>query len=346
MAFHPPDRRPAPARPLRAPRPEHAHARPDPGAVRRRHRGDRADRRYRLLVASVDWPEHRPQPCPPHRPVRVHDHRKVLGGPRVALAGADVRRRSALGYLGLFLAPSRSASRRGARLPPAPLRRFGEIRRSRFRSRRPCSARRTGARGRRCSPCSSPRSSSRSCLRPGEAGAARCGASRRSRCSGPTCTVATLSASWSWGCSPRRSGGTAETRGPRRATSPSGRQRVPRRRRQPVHYKLWLYPLTYFVGGNSSLAAVDEWQSPTSMNCEISLSPSSSSSRIAFGGYGRRFDSWRTPLLAVFGLMALESLRHQPLFAIAWAPGLGPALPERWPWWRATRNRPAPRPLN
>ena len=52
-------------------------------------------------------------------------------------------------------------------------------------------------------------------------------------------------------------------------------------------------------------------------------------------------------LVALFGVMALQSMRHQPLFAIAWAAAAGPALLDRWPWWGATpERRTGPKMLN
>ena len=106
----------------------------------------------------------------------------------------------------------------------------------------------------------------------------------------------------------------------------------------PYTYKLWEYPLTYLGGSNSSMVTVDEWQSPDFhelRNIPLALLIIIA---MAFGANGRRFDAWRTLLIAVFGLMALQSMRHQPLFAIAWACALGPALLERWPWWGRRRS--------
>ncbi len=115
----------------------------------------------------------------------------------------------------------------------------------------------------------------------------------------------------------------------------------------PYTYKLWLYPFTYLTGGNASLAQLDEWQSPDfhqARNLPLALLLVSG---LVVGANGRKFDAWRSMLVALFGVMALQSMRHQPLFAIAWAAAAGPALLDRWPWWGATPERRAgPKMLN
>ena len=108
----------------------------------------------------------------------------------------------------------------------------------------------------------------------------------------------------------------------------------------PYTYKLWEYPLTYLGGGgNASLAQIDEWQSPNFhqlRNLPLALLLVSG---LIVGANGRRFDVWRTLLMLVFGVMALQAMRHQPLFAIVWAAVIGPSLLERWPGWGRTANR-------
>ncbi|MDP9237486.1 MAG: hypothetical protein M3P30_08845 [Chloroflexota bacterium] len=106
----------------------------------------------------------------------------------------------------------------------------------------------------------------------------------------------------------------------------------------PATYRLWEYPLTY-VRGNPSLARVDEWQSPNfhqQRNAALALLLLSG---MLIGANGRRFDAWRTLLMLAFGVMALQAMRHQPLFAIVWAAVVGPSLLERWPWWGKTAAR-------
>jgi hypothetical protein len=115
----------------------------------------------------------------------------------------------------------------------------------------------------------------------------------------------------------------------------------------PYTYHLWLYPLTYFTGGNASLAQLDEWQSPDfhqARNLPLALLLVTG---LVIGANGRKFDVWRSMLVALFGVMALQSMRHQPLFAIAWAAAVGPTLLDRWAWWGATPERRAgPKMLN
>jgi hypothetical protein len=102
----------------------------------------------------------------------------------------------------------------------------------------------------------------------------------------------------------------------------------------PYTWRLWLYPLTYFMGENESLRRIDEWQSPDFHQIRSMPLAALLLLTIVTGVAGRRLDAWRTALLVVFGAMALQSMRHQTLFALAWAPCVAPALVERWAWWR------------
>jgi hypothetical protein len=107
----------------------------------------------------------------------------------------------------------------------------------------------------------------------------------------------------------------------------------------PYTYKLWEYPLTYLGGSNASLARVAEWQSPNFHQLRNAPLALLMLSGLVVGVNGRRFDVWRTLLMLVFGAMALQAMRHQPLFAIVWAAVIGPSLLERWPWWGKTPAR-------
>lgn len=107
----------------------------------------------------------------------------------------------------------------------------------------------------------------------------------------------------------------------------------------PYTWHVWLYPFTYFGGGNASLAQVDEWASPDFHQLRNAPLAVLLLTGLLFGANGRRFDAWRTSLMLLFGAMALQSMRHQPLFAIAWAAVIGPALLERWPGWGRTAER-------
>jgi hypothetical protein len=55
----------------------------------------------------------------------------------------------------------------------------------------------------------------------------------------------------------------------------------------------------------------------------------------------RRFDAWRVGLVLVFGALALQSMRHQPLFAIVWSIAVGASIIERWPVWGGAVRRDA-----
>lgn len=105
----------------------------------------------------------------------------------------------------------------------------------------------------------------------------------------------------------------------------------------PYTYRIWLYPFTYFVGDNASLAAIDEWQSPNfhemrNLPLWVLLTLG-----LVIGGSGKKFDIWRVSLLVVFGAMTMQSMRHQPLFAIVWSVAIGVSLVERWDWWKEAR---------
>jgi hypothetical protein len=98
----------------------------------------------------------------------------------------------------------------------------------------------------------------------------------------------------------------------------------------PNTYHVWTYPLSYLRNSNPNLQLVDEWQAPNFHEARnLPLAILIITAMIA-GVNGRRFDVWRSSLLLVFGALALQSMRHQPLFAFVWAPCVGIALAERW----------------
>ncbi|HET6679723.1 MAG TPA: hypothetical protein VFG84_00860 [Gemmatimonadaceae bacterium] len=102
----------------------------------------------------------------------------------------------------------------------------------------------------------------------------------------------------------------------------------------PYTWRVWLYPFTYFFGDNASLQLVDEWQSADFHQLRNAPFALLLLAAMLTGGIGRRFDAFRSSLLLLFAALALQSMRHQPLFALAWAPCVGVALAERFDWWR------------
>jgi hypothetical protein len=100
----------------------------------------------------------------------------------------------------------------------------------------------------------------------------------------------------------------------------------------PYTWHLWLYPFTYFVGDNASIALISEWQSPPFFHYlgTVPLGLAILSLAI-FGGAGRRFDPWRAGLVLVFTALTLQSVRHQAEFALVAPVVLGEVLLERWP---------------
>jgi hypothetical protein len=107
----------------------------------------------------------------------------------------------------------------------------------------------------------------------------------------------------------------------------------------PYTYKLWLYPVSYLVGDNASLELVDEWKSADFHELRSIPFGALLLATMVAGVATRRFDAWRTCLVLVFGAMALQSMRHQPLFAIVWSVAVGLSVIERWPAWGGAVRR-------
>jgi hypothetical protein len=102
----------------------------------------------------------------------------------------------------------------------------------------------------------------------------------------------------------------------------------------PYTWHIWAYPFTYFYGENASMRLIDEWQSPDFHQLRNAPIAVMLVLAMVAGVNGRRFDAWRTLLMLALGAMALQSMRHAVLFGLAWPVIVGPALAERWEWWR------------
>ncbi len=109
----------------------------------------------------------------------------------------------------------------------------------------------------------------------------------------------------------------------------------------PYTYQMWLYPLSYFHGDNASLQLIDEWQSPDFHQARNALLALALLSTMAIGVSPRRFDVWRSLVIVMFGALVLQSMRHQPLFALVWAVLMGLTLAERHAWFRSNSRRPS-----
>ena len=103
----------------------------------------------------------------------------------------------------------------------------------------------------------------------------------------------------------------------------------------PNGLALLAYPFTYLVPGNASQRFITEWQSPN-FHSPLHWPLAVGIVTLALVGIrGRSWNLFRLALGVVFAFMALESSRHQPLFALVLMIVLGDALRELWPRARA-----------
>jgi len=100
----------------------------------------------------------------------------------------------------------------------------------------------------------------------------------------------------------------------------------------PYTYELWLYPFTYFVGDNHSIAIVSEWQAPQLFHSLGSIPLGVTIlAFVALGASSGKADLWRIGVALLFTFFALQSARHQLFFAVVIPPLLGDLVAERWP---------------
>lgn len=98
----------------------------------------------------------------------------------------------------------------------------------------------------------------------------------------------------------------------------------------PGTYELLLYPLTYVKPGNASLAFISEWQSPDFHSLAFKPLALGIAVLAAVGAWGRPRDLF-LPLLGLsFAYLALDSVRHVPLFSIVFVVVMGGVLPQRF----------------
>ena len=106
--------------------------------------------------------------------------------------------------------------------------------------------------------------------------------------------------------------------------------------------ELLLYPLNYLKPGNASLALIQEWRSPDFHNLLFAPLAAAILFLAAVGVFGRRRDFFLPLLAVVFGFLALQSVRNQPLFAIVFLVVAGARLAEIWPRAAAATVTPPP----
>lgn len=103
----------------------------------------------------------------------------------------------------------------------------------------------------------------------------------------------------------------------------------------PSGAALLTYPFTYLMGGNPSLELITEWQSPN-FHEPLHLPLAAGIIFLALVGVlGGQRNLFRLGLALLFTFFALQSSRHQPLFALVLMLVAGDVLRERWSWARA-----------
>lgn len=106
----------------------------------------------------------------------------------------------------------------------------------------------------------------------------------------------------------------------------------------PNGLALLSYPLTYLAAGNASLNLITEWQSPN-FHEALHLPLAAGIVLLALVGVvGGRRNVFRVGLALLFTFFALQSSRHQPLFALVLVLVVGDVLQERW-WWARQGER-------
>ncbi len=102
----------------------------------------------------------------------------------------------------------------------------------------------------------------------------------------------------------------------------------------PNGLALLTYPLTYVAPGNASFTLVSEWQSPDFHQPVHLPLAMGIIVLVAVGVAGSGRNLFRLGLALLFTFLALQSSRHQPVFALVFALVVGDVLRERWAWAR------------
>jgi len=108
----------------------------------------------------------------------------------------------------------------------------------------------------------------------------------------------------------------------------------------PNGLALLTYPLTYLAPGNASFRLISEWQSPDFHQAAHLPLALGIIVLVAVGVIGSGRNLFRLGLALLFTFFALQSSRHQPLFALMFMLVVGDALLERWAWARRRDERP------
>jgi hypothetical protein len=112
----------------------------------------------------------------------------------------------------------------------------------------------------------------------------------------------------------------------------------------PNPIELLLYPLQYIEPGNTNVEFIKEWQSPNFHNLAFAPLALAFAALLAMGVFGRRRDVFLPLLVLLFGLLTLQSVRNQPLFAIVFMLLASQRASELWGWASATLPPAPPKP--
>jgi len=111
----------------------------------------------------------------------------------------------------------------------------------------------------------------------------------------------------------------------------------------PSPIELLLYPLEYMKPGNTNLAMIKEWQSPDFHSALFAPLALAMLSLVAMGVFGKRRDIFLPLLVLLFGLLTLQSVRNQPLFAVVFMLAGSTRVSELWGWASPVNHGPVSR---
>jgi hypothetical protein len=112
----------------------------------------------------------------------------------------------------------------------------------------------------------------------------------------------------------------------------------------PNPLELLVYPLQYIRPGNTNVEFISEWQSPNFHELLYAPLAIAMLSLLSMGVFGKRRDLFLPLLALLFGVLTLQSVRNQPLFAVVFVLVGSQRASELWTWASAAaqQNRPKP----
>jgi hypothetical protein len=100
----------------------------------------------------------------------------------------------------------------------------------------------------------------------------------------------------------------------------------------PNPIELLLYPITYLRPGNASLQIISEWQSPDFHQGYYLVLALAIVTLISLGVFSRNRGLFLPLLALALTVLALQSVRNQPLFAIVFVIAAGARMSDHWRW--------------